>query len=239
MEAIMYLGTAEAYLTYTLKCEPHELNLLDFCYSPLVGEVLDIEDTIDYLQENNNLSLTTLLLQTYKQVRFAVCERALKILENETELIESFYKPEVKGILEQKDYLIAKITDEADVEPYSICIEFIQGDLSNTLDDNKTCKDNAILLIQYYMKERNKNELSFSYKDNDVEMYRINKSCLWNIEIFPANQIKESFNSNQYSGIINMDTKDFNIDMYPENLTANEIQELNSIISDKIKDITG
>lgn len=88
---------------------------------------------------------------------------------------------------------------------------------------------------------------SYKYNKDNFEFYTSDGSCvsadqiedgnIWAVEIFPPNQSEESFEKAQYSGAINMNTKDFNISEYPENWTYEQKKECDSLILQEIKDI--
>lgn len=150
----MQLTTMESLLTHLLKCPRHDLSMVDFCYSPLVEDILDIEDIIDDLQENNNLNLNSLLFYTYVNVRQAICEEALELITNKEELSNKFCNEEVEEILNHTDYLTGMISAEAEIEPWTNYQDSsINGDLQDIINDDKPCKENALLLIEFYMNE--------------------------------------------------------------------------------------
>ena len=88
---------------------------------------------------------------------------------------------------------------------------------------------------------------SYTYNKDNFEFYTSDGSCvsadqiedgnIWAVEIFPPKQSKESFEKAQYSGAINMNTKDFNIPEYPENWTHEQKKECDNLILQEIKDI--
>lgn len=87
---------------------------------------------------------------------------------------------------------------------------------------------------------------SYTYDKDYFEFYTSDSSCvstnqiensnIWAVEIFPLKQREESFEKAQYSGIINMSKKDFNIFEYPESWTY-EQKKCDSFILQGIKDI--
>lgn len=88
---------------------------------------------------------------------------------------------------------------------------------------------------------------NYTYNKDNFEFYTSDGSCvsadqieysnIWAVEIFPPEQSEESFEKAQYSGAINMNTKDFNISEYPENWTYEQKKECDSLILQEIKDI--
>ena len=154
MEAKMYLTSTERFMTTILSCGYGDLSLLDECYTHLTDEIMDVDDTIEHLQSNGNLSLNSLLYEVYREVRSAICDKAGELINNPTVLTEYFEESDVSFIAEHVEGLQDKINEEYLVDCWTNCQDsHINGVIEDILDHDKNCEQNAIALITEFVNQ--------------------------------------------------------------------------------------
>ena len=154
MEAKMYLTSTERFMTKVLNCGYGDLSLLDECYTHLTDEIMDVDDTIEHLQSNGNLSLNSLLYEVYREVRSAICDKAEGLINNPTVLTEYFEDSDVSFIAEHVKGLQDKINEEYLVDCWTNCQDsHINGVIEDILDHDKNCEQNAIALITEFVNQ--------------------------------------------------------------------------------------
>lgn len=82
--------------------------------------------------------------------------------------------------------------------------------------------------------------ISDLYMNNNamVDVWQVENGLAWTLEVFPENQSDESFNSGEFSGAIDMVTKEWTLDKYPDDWTADDVEELKTLIKEAVSDVT-
>lgn len=150
----MQLSSTERFMTTILSCGYGDLSLLDECYTHLTDEIMDVDDTIEHLQSNGNLSLNSLLYEVYREIRSAICDKAGDLINNPTVLEEYFEESDISFISKHVEDLQDKINEEYLVDGWTNCQDsHINGVIEEILDHDKNCEQNAIALITEFIKQ--------------------------------------------------------------------------------------
>ena len=150
----MYLSSTERFTTTVLSCDYGDLFLLDECYTHLTDEIMYVDDTVEHLQSEGNLSLNSLLYEVYRNIRSAICDKAEKLIYNPTVLEEYFEDSDVSFIAEHVEDLQDKINEEYLVDCWTNCQDsHINGVIEDILDHDKNCEQNAITLITEFVNQ--------------------------------------------------------------------------------------
>ena len=150
----MYLSSTERFTTTVLSCDYGDLFLLDECYTYLTDDIMDVDDTVEHLQSEGNLSLNSLLYEVYRNIRSAICDKAEKLMYNPTVLEEYFEDSDVSFIAEHVEDLQDKINEEYLVDCWTNCQDsHINGVIEDILDHDKNCEQNAITLITEFVNQ--------------------------------------------------------------------------------------
>lgn len=148
----MYLSSTERFTTTVLSCGYGDLFLLDECYTYLTDDIMDVDDTVEHLQSEGNLSLNSLLYEVYRNIRSAICDKAEKLIYNPTVLEEYFDESDVIFITEHSEDLQDKINEEYLVDGWTNCQDsHINGVIEEIINHDKNCEQNAIALITEFV----------------------------------------------------------------------------------------
>lgn len=148
----MQLTSAERFMTTILSCGYGDLSLLDECYTHLTDEIMDVDDTVEHLQSDGNLSLNSLLYEVYREVRSAICDKAGELINNPTVLTEYFEESDMSFIAEHVEDLQDKINEEYLVDGWTNCQDsHINGVIEEIINHDKNCEQNAIALITEFV----------------------------------------------------------------------------------------